>query len=190
MLAVAGLRSRASRTISVRPPLSSVMSRSATTFTRSSLAPPAAAASAHRRLPCRPAGPAASGPETADGNGNARRRREAGAGTPAPRLRRCRSHIPALRFRGSAASPRGHQTRLDVSLPSEMTSSAFLRFLPCFRQRNRFCHRVVHRRAAVRHDPPERARQQRAVASSSLCSRIGSLLNRYRNISSSRSRRS
>ena len=38
MLAVAGLRSRASRMISVRPPLSSVRSRSATTLTRSSFA--------------------------------------------------------------------------------------------------------------------------------------------------------
>src|SRR4029077_826573 len=36
MLAVDGFRSRGSRMISVRPPLSSVMSRSATTLTRSS----------------------------------------------------------------------------------------------------------------------------------------------------------
>src|SRR5215207_9283558 len=36
----AGSRSRVQRTISVRPPLSSVMSRSAATLTRSSLWPP------------------------------------------------------------------------------------------------------------------------------------------------------
>src|SRR5205807_299469 len=39
----------------------------------------------------------------------------------------------------------------------------FLAVLPLLRERNRVGHRVVHRRAAVRRNPPERARQYRAI---------------------------
>ena len=113
MLAVAGLRSRASRTISVRPPLSSVMSRSA-----ADVHAVVAAARACRRL--------RSGPRdrrhgrrhrgnrrrSAGGNGNGIGS-GGGCGGGGARVvrrsprRRCRPRTPALRSRGSAVSARG-----------------------------------------------------------------------------------
>src|SRR5438270_7417737 len=69
MLAVDGLRSRASRTISVRPPLSSVISRSATMLTRSS----PRALRGHPLVPPPP-------PPPVGGNGHPRPRRPGGNG--------------------------------------------------------------------------------------------------------------
>ena len=71
--------------------------------------------------------------------------------------RRCRSRRPAPRSRASAAARRRRAIRLLVSLPSEMTTSAFLRRVPRLRQRHRLGDRVVDRGAADRLHGAERA---------------------------------
>ena len=107
MEAVAGLRSRPSRITSVRPPLSSVMSRK-----RGDVDAIVAGSDAPARRCCAVAGSAETGagrPGTGKGSGNGSRgggwwrRDETWAGRC---RRRCRWRTPALRSRESAASAR------------------------------------------------------------------------------------
>ena len=187
MLAVAGSRSRGSRTISVRPPLSSVISRSADDVH----AIVGGAAHDPRRRHRRPSDlgigngqpprgrppPPESGTESASAAG----RMTGGAAalrTSARPGRRCRPHRPALRSREPSAALRRRSTRLLVSLPSEMMHDRLLAVLPALRHRHGFSHRVVHRRAAVRVHAGEAAADARCDRWSSRCTRSGSALKR------------
>ena len=135
MPAVAGSRSRAVRTISVRPPLSSVMSRSAATLTRSSgliasMLRAVTVGGGHRRHSAGNRGPGSAAAAVRVGRLAAARESGTAAGSAAlhqrlptmpPRraptssqrlgrrssARRCRSRRPALRSRGSAPSAPG-----------------------------------------------------------------------------------
>ena len=139
MPAVAGSRSRGSRTISVRPPLSSVMSRSAATLTRSSdnlrdeLPPPVIGGGCgHRAWPSRHAGERERNRHRNSGRAAAR-----GARASRPR-RRCRSRRPALRSRESAASGRGCPRWLDGVVAVRDHDERLLAIAALLRQRNRF----------------------------------------------------
>ncbi len=133
---------------SVRPPLSSVMSRSAATFTRSSrprepYGPPTVARRIRRRHRRRrgrrcasadAAGLRASGTAPAPASAAPAVRRSAGrtAGDPGSRSSRCRSRRvdQHLGLADHLLQLRERRRDCCVSLPSEITTSAFFRFRP------------------------------------------------------------
>ena len=134
----------------MRPPLSSVMSRSAATLTRSSLLPPAR----QRGPPLPPVGPGGggcgtggggdaggrlppgigNGSGTGRGGGPALQRRQPVADVLASWPSRSRSHRPALRVSRINCFTAKMSVRLLVSLPSEMMTHRLLAVVSLLRE--------------------------------------------------------